>query len=210
MTNDTSASAVGGGRLTAKGMATRARIVDAASALMLEQGVARTTIEDIQDAAKVSASQLYHYFTDKNDLVMAVIDRQTEHVLGVHQPAMATLDTFDALCAWRDMVVGVVRGAECAGGCPVGSLASDLAETDPMARARLARSFAAWETCLRTGLAAMRDRGELPAHANTDDLALALLGALQGGLLLAQVRRETRPLEVALDTQIAHLRALAA
>jgi AcrR family transcriptional regulator len=209
MTNDTP-SAVGGPRLTAKGMATRSRIVAAASALMLEQGVARTTIEDIQDAAKVSASQLYHYFAGKNDLVMAVIDRQTDYVLGVHQPAMATLDTFEALLAWRDMVVGVVRGVHCAGGCPIGSLASDLAETDPIARARLARSFSSWELCLRTGLAAMRDRGELPAAANTDDLALALLGALQGGLLLAQVRRETRPLEVALDTQIAHLRTLAA
>jgi TetR/AcrR family transcriptional repressor of nem operon len=195
-------------RLTAKGLATRQRIVDAASELMLERGVARTTIEDIQDAAKVSASQLYHYFADKNDLVLAVIDRQTELVLGVQHQGLDRLDSFEALVAWRDLIVGMLRGLGCVGGCPLGSLASDLAETDPVARARLANSFAQWEGLLRSGLAAMCARGELRTDIDADDLALAMLASVQGGLLLSQVRRTTKPLEVAVDTAIAHLRTL--
>jgi AcrR family transcriptional regulator len=200
--------AVGGARLTAKGRATRERIVSAASGLMLAQGVARTTIEDIQDAANVSASQLYHYFAGKNDLVLAVIDRQTDQVLDVQHQGLDRLDSFEALEEWRDLIVGILRRMKCVGGCPLGSLASDLAETDPVARTHLARSFAQWEGLLRAGLAAMRDRGELQASASTDDLALALLAAVQGGLLLSQVRREIKPLEVAVDTAIAYLRTL--
>lgn len=167
-----------GTRLTAKGLATRTRIVDAASELMLERGVARTTIEDIQEAAGVSASQLYHYFADKNALVLAVIDHQSDLVLGIHRQGLDRLDSFAALAAWRDMVIEVVRPTHCAGGCPLGSLASDLAETDPIARARLARSFQLWEDLLRDGLAAMRERGELRADTPTDDLALAMLAGL--------------------------------
>lgn len=197
-----------GTRLTAKGLATRARIVEAASELMLEGGVARTTIEDIQEAAGVSASQLYHYFADKNALVLAVIDHQSELVLGIHHQGLDRLDSFAALQAWRDLVIDVVRGTHCTGGCPLGSLASDLAETDPIARARLARAFEVWEAMLRDGLAAMRERGELRADTPTDDLALAMLAGLQGGLLLSQVRRDTRPIEVAVDTAIAHLRTM--
>jgi AcrR family transcriptional regulator len=196
--------------LTAKGLATRQRIVDAASELMLERGVARTTIEDIQDAAKVSASQLYHYFADKNDLVLAVIDRQTELVLGVQHQGLDRLDSFEALVAWRDLIVSSVRRSGCVGGCPLGSLASDLAETDPVARARVANSFAQWEGLLRSGLAAMRARGELRADVDPEDLALAMLAGVQGGLLLSQVRRTSKPLEVAVDTAIAHLRTLSA
>jgi hypothetical protein len=45
--------------------------------------------------------------------------------------------------------------------------------------------------------------GHLPPGINPDDLALTLLAALQGGLLLAQVQRDTRPLETALDTLLA-------
>lgn len=74
-------------KLTTKGRATRDRIVAAASELMLQRGVARTTIEDIQEAADISTSQMYHYFADRNDLVTAVIDFQTDQVLAVSTSA---------------------------------------------------------------------------------------------------------------------------
>jgi hypothetical protein len=54
----------------------------------------------------------------------------------------------------------------------------------------------------------MYARGDLPGSANPDDLALATLAALQGGLLLAQVQRDPRPLAVALDAMIDRIQAL--
>ena len=54
----------------------------------------------------------------------------------------------------------------------------------------------------------MHARGDLRASVDPDDLALAMLAALQGGLLLAQVQRETRPLEVALDVMLDRIQAL--
>ena len=87
-------------KLTAKGRATRERIVRAASELMLEHGVARTTIEDIQEAAGVSTSQMYHYFADKGDLVAAVIDLQSDEVLGAQQLELERVDTIEALYRW--------------------------------------------------------------------------------------------------------------
>jgi hypothetical protein len=44
------------------------------------------------------------------------------------------------------------------------------------------------------------DAGQLPDGIDPDDLAVTLLATLQGGLLLAQVQRDSRPLETALDT----------
>src|SRR6476646_3219451 len=69
-------------RLTRKGAATRARIVDAAAGLIYRQGVARTTIEEVRDRAQVSSSQLYHYFDDKPALVRTVIERQADMAIG--------------------------------------------------------------------------------------------------------------------------------
>jgi TetR/AcrR family transcriptional regulator, transcriptional repressor for nem operon len=196
--------------LTAKGRATRERIVSAASALMLERGVAGTTIEDIQVAANVSTSQMYHYFSDKGDLVTAVIDLQSSQVLGRQQQELFPLDSIAALVRWRNAVVDVMRGRDCIGGCPIGSLANELTETDPLARARLASAFEQWEAMIRHGLAAIVARGELPSASDVDRLALAMLAAVQGGLLLSQLRRTTEPLEAALDTMIEHLRCLGA
>jgi len=195
-------------KLTAKGRATRQRIVQAASDLMLQHGVVRTTIEDIQEAAAVSASQMYHYFSDKNDLVAAVIDLQTDNVLGVQQMGLEHIDSIGALHRWRDIMVDILRGMGCVGGCPIGSLASELSETDPIARARLARSFAQWEHMIHDGLTSIAARGELPEGTDTDRTALAMLAGIQGGLLLSQVRRDTAPLEAAVDTMIEHLKSL--
>lgn len=55
----------------------------------------------------------------------------------------------------------------------------------------------------------MHARGELPTDADPDQLALALLAAVQWGLLLTKVRRSTEPLEAALDAMIAYLESLA-
>ena len=195
-------------KLTAKGRATKERIVRVASELMLERGVARTTIEDIQDAANVSTSQMYHYFGDKEDLVAAVIDLQSSQVLGRQQLALFPLDSIAALVRWRNAVVDVMRGRGCIGGCPIGSLANELSDTDPLARARLARAFAQWEDMIREGLAAIVERGELPSGSDVDRLAMAVLAGVQGGLLLSQLRRDTEVLEAALDTMIEHLRCM--
>ncbi len=104
--------------------------------------------------------------------------------------------------------VDIVRRLGFVGGCPIGSLANELAETDPLARAQVARSFVQWETMIRDGLKAIAARGELPDGTEVDNLALATLAAIQGGLLLSQVRRDTAPLEAAVDTMIEHLRTL--
>jgi AcrR family transcriptional regulator len=175
---------------------------------MFEHGVAGTSTEDVQAAAGVSTSQIYHYFGDKRMLVRAVIAYQTEAVLGVQQPLLSRLDSLDALGAWRDFVVELQRKHGCAGGCPIGSLGSELADSDPEARAEVAAGFARWEQAIRDGLRAMHSRGELRAEVDPDVLALATLAALQGGLLLTQIRRDTRALEAALDTVIDHIGSL--
>jgi AcrR family transcriptional regulator len=82
--------------LTAKGRATRERIVGAAATLMFTNGVARTSLDDVKASAGVSSSQLYHYFVDKHALVMAVISHQTEAVLDGQQPHLAALDSMAA------------------------------------------------------------------------------------------------------------------
>lgn len=196
-------------RLTAKGEATRARIVEAASALVFAHGVSRTGVEDVQREAGVSASQLYHYFGDKQTLMRAVIAHQTAAILAAQQPELDALDSFEALGRWRDRLVTLQRSRHCAGGCPIGSIAAEIADDDPDARADLVDGFEQWEAPIRSGLSSMREHGLLRENTDTDRLALALLAALQGGLVLTQTRRTTVPLETALDTTIELIRSYA-
>lgn len=185
-------------RLTPKGERTRARIVEAAAQLIYERGVAGTTLDDVKTAAEVSGSQMYHYFRDKDELVQAVITHQAGVIADTQR--QADLGSTGGLKAWRDMVIRQARTSEGKGGCPLGSLVGQLAETDPRARSLLASGFGQWQAAIGDGLRRLHDAGHLPDGTDPDALAVTLLAALQGGLLLAQVQQDTRPLETAVGT----------
>jgi len=197
MVNETS----GRPRLTPKGERTRARIVEKAAVLIHERGVAGTTLDDVKAAAEVSGSQLYHYFPDKNDLVQAVIDYQAATT--VSNQRHADLSSVEGVQAWRDMVIRAAERVQAKGGCPLGSLGGQLAESDPEARSLIAAGFERWTTEISEGLRSLQAAEQLPPSLDPDDLAVTLLATLQGGLLLAQVQRSTRPFETAVDTLLA-------
>ena len=202
------AEAGDGRRLTRRGQQTRRRIVAAAAELMFENGVAETTLEDIRAAAGVSGSQVYHYFEDKQALVRAVIDYQADTVLDTQGDRLDHLDTVPGLRAWRDFIVDHQRRLGCRGGCPIGALGAEVAETDTAARVAAARALRRWEGRIRAGLQVMHTRGDLAPGTDPEQLALATLAALQGGLLMAQLERDTRPLEAALDTMLDRIQSL--
>lgn len=190
---------------TAKGRATRARIVNAAANMVFERGVAGTSLDDVGVAAAVGKSQLYHYFDDKASLVRAVITRQTEQVLEAQEPYLSHLDSWEAWRSWRDLIVDLQRQRQCVGGCPIGSIASELADSDERARLELVAGFDQWEAAFRSGLTAMRQNGLLRRDADPSALAMATLASLQGGLLLCQTRKSVEPLEIALDAALEHI-----
>lgn len=190
-----------GARLTAKGARTRARIVSTAAELMAHRGVTETSVEEVKKAAEVSSSQLYHYFADKSALVEAVIDRQAQMIVTAQEQAGP--GTLEGLRAWRDGLVAHARSVSGVGGCPLGHLAGQLVEADEDARLRLADGFQQWSAALRRALHELHQGGGLVRGVNSDELADTLLATLQGGLLLAQVHRDTTLLETGIDTLLA-------
>jgi TetR/AcrR family transcriptional repressor of nem operon len=187
-------------KLTPKGARTRARIVERAAALIHEHGVAGTTLEDVKVAAEVSGSQMYHYFPDKNELVQAVIDYQAEGIVNRQRQVLSGANGVEA---WRNMVISAAKRTKAKGGCQLGSLVGQLAERDPEARALMAAGFDQWAAAIGDGLRSLHADGKLRSDIDPDDLATTLLATLQGGLLLAQVQRSTRPFETAVNTLLA-------
>ncbi|MEV4628793.1 TetR family transcriptional regulator [Micromonospora sp. NPDC049523] len=196
-------------RLTRKGQATRERILQAATDLIAVHGVAGTGTEDVRKAAGVSGSQIYHYFDSKQALIRAVITRQADAAPVPGQPMMGLLDSFDALRAWADAAIERQEQNDGRGECTLGSLAGELSATDEESREDLSKGFLRWQALLHDGLLAMRDRGELHPDADLDELSLALLTALQGGTILGQTMRNTRPLRASMNAALAYVRSFA-
>jgi TetR/AcrR family transcriptional repressor of nem operon len=186
-------------RLTPRGEATRARIVLGAAGLIYEHGAERVSLDHVMEETGVSKSQLYHYFKDKDDLIREVIRLQTAQVIDGNHRGLKRVDTLQGLRTWRNSMVRSFRKIGAVGGCPVGSLANELAGQSEDARRLLDQSFAAWSAIIEDSLVRMRENGELASSAQPAALATAVLAAIQGGILLAKTARSARPLELAFD-----------
>jgi TetR/AcrR family transcriptional repressor of nem operon len=192
---------------TARGRATRERIVAAASELISERGVAETSLDDVIERAGASKSQLYHYFADRAALLRAVVAYNADGVLTY---VGGPLDSWKAIRSSFDSLIALQEERRACGGCPIGTLVGQLAEVDEQARLALVDAFARWEARLRDGLRSMQLQGKLDAAADPGNLAAATLAAIQGGLVLTQTRRDPGQLAVALAAAYAHLRSYAA
>lgn len=185
---------------TDRGREAADRIIDAAATLFHEQGLRATGLDQISEVSGTGKGQIYHYFVDKADLVLAVIERQTEHVLQAQEPLLSTMSSWKELDEWLSLLG---RMHEEAGGlmrCPLGSLVSQLADEDEAGREALAAGFDRWATKIAEGLERLRRAGDLERRADCARLAWGVLAAYEGGLLLAEAQDDAAPLDAALAT----------
>jgi AcrR family transcriptional regulator len=196
--------------LTAKGRATRERIVKAAAQVILNDGLSSLSMVNVRKAARVSGSQLAHYFGDKQALIRAVIMRQMQVVLNFHhQPKLAGLQSFDDFERWIDLNMRYLRQIGYEGTPTYHALAGQLAKSDAATRETIAAGYRQWVELLEQAIARMKDRGVLVADADPRQLAIVLVTAHQGGGTVAFTYREEWPHADAVRYAVNYLRMFA-
>jgi AcrR family transcriptional regulator len=176
-------SASGQAAATARRPGKRERLVAAATQLLHEQGIERTTLADIAKAADVPAGNVYYYFKTKDEVIAAVIEAHTQQV-------RATLASIDAHHrSPRSRLKAFVREFTAQSelvaqhGCPLGSLCSEIGKgvrQSSFAEADLMRLPIEWAEDQ------FRSLGRRDAH----DLAVDLMAAYEGNALLANTLRD--------------------
>jgi AcrR family transcriptional regulator len=192
--------------ITRRGRASRERIVERAAELFAERGIAATTVDEVLAAAGAGKGQFYHYFRSRDELAAAAVGfRCAQVVAGLTQ----ALGGVSSLAGLEEALEGFIAGFEQAGlpGCPIGTLATEVAGRNEDARLQAAAGFDAWERLLADALERMRQRGELRADASPAVLATGLLASIEGGMVLSQARKDMASLRVAVEAGLARVRA---
>lgn len=191
---------------TRRGRASRDRLVEAAMASVADHGIKDLRVDEVLAAAGSSKSQLYHYFSDRDALIDAVVVQRCEEFLGLLDHAFAGVSSLDELARVLDRFASDY--AVHLSGCPIGTLAGELTAGPEPARRTVVEAFGTWEGYLTSALQRVQAAGDLGPEHDAGQLALGLLASLEGGMFLSQVRGSAAPLRVALDTVLAHLRSL--
>ncbi|MER6578295.1 TetR/AcrR family transcriptional regulator [Nonomuraea sp. NPDC001023] len=170
-------------RTRARGADKRRRLMAAAARVLHEQGVERTTIADIAEAADVPVGNVYYYFKTKDELVLAALSEHAGHLTEL----TAELDRLpDPRARLKAMVDAWVSQRDSAAryGCPTGTLAVELDKRAEggldVEAGRVIRLLLDWSE------RQFRDLG----RPDADDLALTFVGAYQGMSLLANALRD--------------------
>lgn len=190
---------------TAKGRATRRRIIEGAATEIREHGVAQTTLDDIMSRTRTSKSQLFHYFPGgKEQLLLAVAEYESQMVLDDQQPHLSALTSWAAWQRWRDAVVARYRRQ--GQNCPIAVLMSEIGRTTPGAQAVTAELMAKWHGAIATGIREMQEQGKVAGRVDAERAAAALLAGIQGGVGIMLATGDLSYLEAALDEAIGALR----
>ncbi|GAA1544296.1 TetR/AcrR family transcriptional regulator [Kribbella lupini] len=191
--------------LTAKGAATRQRIVDGAALLIREQGVVNVGLDDIRAATATSKSQLFHYFPDgKADLMLAVARREADQVIAEQMPQLGDLTTWRKWQAWRRRVIKMYD--EQRDGCALSALVGQLNLGDTTTRQVVGDMLDRWLQYLVDGVEALRASGEIDRSVDPVRAATAILTAVNGGATMLVATDRINYLETALTEAIDDLR----
>ncbi len=193
-------------KLTAKGRATRERIIEGAAAEIRARGVALTTLDDVMTRTRTSKSQLFHYFPNgKEQLLLAVAEYESQMVLDDQQPHLGALTSWAAWQRWRDSVVDRYRRQ--GQNCPIAVLMSEIGRTTPGAEAVTTELITKWRRAIAVGIRSMQDQSKVSESVDAERSAAALLAGIQGGVGIMLATGDLSYLEAALDEGINTLRA---
>ena len=193
---------------TERGRASRERIVERAAELFAERGIAVTSVDEVLAAAGAGKGQFYHYFRGRDELAAAAVGYRCAQVVAGLTEALGGVSSLPGL---EQALAAFIAGFEQMGmpGCPIGTLSTEVSGRNEEARKQAAAGFDAWERLLAGVLERMREHGELQADAEPAALATGLLASIEGGMVLAQARRDMASLRVALKAGLAQVRAWA-
>ncbi|WP_019634537.1 TetR/AcrR family transcriptional regulator [Actinomadura atramentaria] len=170
---------------------TRQRILDAARTLFHRQGYHATGVNQILAEAAAPKGVLYFHFPGgKEQLAAETVLRSGEELGRALDAVLAQSDDLAAAARGiADLLGAALEGTQFREGCPIASVALDVAAESDQVRAACAQGYQQWIDLIAERL---RQRG-VPA-GTTQELAVFVLSSIEGALLLARVQHDTAPL----------------
>ena len=183
---------------------TRARLLEAAMALVRARGFAATSVDDLCRAAGVTKGAFFHHFVSKEALGVAAAKYWSEMTgaLFASAPYHDHADPLDRVLAYVDFRAGLIEGDLAEFTCLVGTMVQETYNASDAIRAACEASIVGHAETLVVDIEAARRLYKIEGDWTAESLALHTQAVLQGGFILAKAKGGP---EAARDS-VAHLK----
>jgi TetR/AcrR family transcriptional repressor of nem operon len=193
-----------------RGADTRLRIIRTAADLFHRQGVRATSPDQIIEASRTGKGQFYHYFRSKEGLVHEVLQTYLAEIKAGASPVDYEINSWADLEKWFLAHVELQEHFEMTRGCPFGTLGNEATENDELIRQDVSLIFEVVKNKLSAFFTKEKAKGRLVKRANEEELADFCIAAIQGGMLMGKIKRDSRPVQATVREAMVHLRSFAA
>jgi len=179
-----------------RGEITRQKIVRQAAPLFNQHGYAGTSMSELMAATGLEKGGLYRHFESKEALAAAAFDYAWETVSAPRQRGIEQRD--GALEKLSLLVRNFVEETphRLPGGCPLLNTAVDSDDGSPVLRDKARTALAEWRSeiadLVRAGLAV----GDLRPDIDPDSVAVVMISALEGGIMMCRLEQSREPLRM--------------
>ncbi|MFK5915115.1 MAG: TetR/AcrR family transcriptional regulator [Woeseiaceae bacterium] len=172
------------------------RIIASAQALIHASSYSDIGVAAICEKAKVQKGSFYHFFSSKQELTLAVIEKNVADLKEniIEQAFSSTLAPVERLKLFFDLSVerqiNIHQQTGKVYGCPIGNLATEMATQDEGLRSKLDQSFKGLISLFSETLQEAMNNNDLSGINDIDRTAKAMLAYFEGVLLLAKTQND--------------------
>ncbi len=167
---------------------TRQRLVDATVQLMLRQGFAATSVDQICGEAGLTKGSFFHHFASKEAIGKAAIEWWGAFGTALYAEAWKDedLDPLEKLHRMLDIMSGFTEHPDQVCTCMVGMMSQELAQTHPAMRVECARQLDIWTANVAKILTAAKAKHSPAADFDPEEIAWFLNSLWQGSMLIGK------------------------
>ncbi len=172
------------------------RIIDSAQALIHARSYSDVGVAAICEKANVQKGSFYHFFSSKQELTLAVIEKNNADMKEqlIDEAFRSDFSPLDRIQRFFDLTIEfqttIYQETGHVYGCPFGNLATEMATQDENIRTELNKSFTNLHTLIAETLIEANDINEIHDMKNVELTAQAMIAYFEGALLLAKTQND--------------------
>jgi len=182
-----------------KGRKTRESLIQAAAKLARVKGFARTSVQEVMDEAGAGKGSFYHHFESKDALGLAVLERERASFMEMLDSCFKEEKGLEALECFFRVSLEVHGGKGLTGGCLWGNTALEMSDNNPAYAEPVDEVFHEWTGKLQQAIREAQAGGRIRRDLPDDGLAVLVVAAIEGGIMMSRLRKDETPLRSCLD-----------
>jgi TetR/AcrR family transcriptional repressor of nem operon len=175
-----------------KGAQTRERILATAEPMILRQGFAGTSLDDLLKVSGLTKGAFFHHFRDKADFARALVERYARNDYALFERLAAEAEaasddpleqTLHFLKSFEQFIENL---REPLAGCVFAAYTYEGLQFDPAIHAFIAQSFRRWSALYERRFEAVLARYSPAIPVTARDLAETIMAIVEGGFILSR------------------------